>query len=413
MKKLFVNIKGLLLHPNEESKSPLKGQDLGKSNIHENAYLYIEQDKIVSFGQMAETLPECSDTIDCTGRFIIPSFCDSHTHIIFAATRESEFVDRINGLSYEQISANGGGILNSAKKMVLASEESLLEDGQKRLDLLKFLGTGAVEIKSGYALTLEGELKMLRVIKRLKTNNPDIEIKSTFLGAHAIPLEFKSQREKYISLINEEMIPAVAEGKLADYCDVFCETGFFTPEETLSILTTGIKYGLKPKVHANELDFSGGVQVGVKLGALSVDHLECLGDAEFEALKNSNTIATLLPGTAFFLGIHYAPARRIINENIALALASDYNPGTTPSGNMALVIALACIGMKMMPIEAINAATFNGSFAMEVQDKLGSITLGKKASFIITKPLSNLNIIPYEYGHDFIGSVYLSGNKIR
>jgi imidazolonepropionase len=353
--------------------------------------------------------PATADTVlDATGRMVFPSWCDSHTHIVFAASREEEFVSRIKGLSYEEIAQQGGGILNSARRLQAASEDQLFEGAWERLQEVIGYGTGAIEIKSGYGLSLESELKMLRVIRRLRAVSP-IPVKATFLGAHAVPAEYRERREDYIALIINEMLPAVAAEGLADYCDVFCDKGFFTVEETGRILQAAAQYGLQPKIHANELGYTGGVQAGIAAGAISVDHLEYTGDAEIEALLASTTLPTLLPSCAFFLGIPYGPARRMIDAGLPVVLATDYNPGSTPSGRMPFVISLACIKMKMLPEEAIQAATINGARAMELESSHGSIARGKVASFFITRPMPSLAYLPYAFGSDLVDTIVLNG----
>ncbi len=389
----------------------VKGSEMKELPSIENAYVLIEKNRIADFGTM-ENCPERADQIlDATGKTAMPSWCDSHTHIVYAASREGEFVDRIKGLSYEEIARRGGGILNSARRLQDTPEEVLLEQAYKRLQEIIRFGTGAVEIKSGYGLTYESELKMLRVIQQLKKMSK-VTIKATFLGAHAIPQQYWNDRQQYIQLIINKMLPAIAEQQLADYIDVFCDKGFFTVAETAQILEAGIKYGLKPKIHANELANSGGIQVGVKYGARSVDHLEYTGDAEIDCLLASETMPTLLPSTAFFLGIPYAPARKMIDAGLPVALATDYNPGSTPSGRMSFVLSLACLKMKMLPEEVINAATINGAYAMEVQDELGCICKGNKANLLITKPLSSLAYLPYSFGSDLIDTVIVEGEKL-
>ena len=358
-----------------------------------------------------EQLPNRSvaNTIDCKGKMILPTWCDSHTHIVFAGNREQEFVDRINGLSYEEIANNGGGILNSAKKLQRTSEEDLYNQSAKRLEDVIALGTGSLEIKSGYGLTVEAELKMLRVIRKLKENYA-IPIKATFLGAHAVPTEFINNKEGYINLIIEEMIPKIVEENLADFIDVFCEVGYFSVDETNKILSAGKKHGLIPKVHVNQFNVIGGIQVSTKHNALSVDHLEVLNDDDIASLKASETMPVALPSCSFFLGIPYTPARKIIDSGLALAIATDYNPGSTPSGNMNFVVATACIKMKMTPEEAINAATINGAFAMNLENTVGSITKGKLANFIITKEIPSYGFLPYSFGSNLIDEVYINGN---
>ncbi len=411
MSLLIKNIKALAgIHSKE--KLILKGRELNNLQIIENAFLLTEGDKIKSFGKMEEissvNILSGINEIDAKGKFVLPAFCDSHTHLVFAATRESEFVDKISGLTYEQIAAKGGGILNSAKKLSVTPEAELVESALIRLQEVQAQGTGAIEIKSGYGLAIEAELKMLRVIRKLKTLSP-LEIKSTFLGAHAVPVEYKNNRNEYIRIVIEEMMPRIADEGLADYCDVFCENGFYTPDETDRILQAGWKYNLKPKIHANQLAISGGVQAGVRNKAISVDHLENIGDEEISALKNSNTIATILPSAAFFLRLPYPPARKMIEENLTVALATDFNPGSSPSGRMSFVISLACIQMKMTPEEVINAATLNGAAAMELSNDFGSIAIGKKANLIITKEISSLANIPYFFGRDCIDRVIVNG----
>ncbi|TSA50468.1 MAG: imidazolonepropionase [Sphingobacteriales bacterium] len=411
MSLLIKNIKALAgLHAKD--KFLLKGSELNNLPSIENAFLLTEGDKIKSFGKMEEisslNISVGTKEIDAKGKFVLPAFCDSHTHLVFAATRESEFVDKISGLTYEQIAAKGGGILNSAKKLAVTSEEELVESALIRLQEVQSQGTGAVEIKSGYGLSVEAELKMLRVIRKLKTLSP-LTIKSTFLGAHAVPVEYKNNRNEYIRIIIEEMLPRIADEGLADYCDVFCENGFYTPDETDKILQAGWKYNLKPKIHANQLAISGGVQAGVRNNAISVDHLENIGDEEITVLKNSSTIATMLPSAAFFLRLPYPPARKMIEENLTVTLATDFNPGSSPSGRMSFVISLACIQMRMTPEEAINAATINGAAAMELSNSFGSIAIGKKANLIITKEISSLANIPYFFGRDCIDQVIVNG----
>lgn len=380
----------------------------------ENAFLLVRDGNIAAFGQM-ESLQQLMNSddrsvtseIDAAGRLVLPCFCDSHTHLVFADTRENEFLYKIQGLSYEEIAARGGGILNSAKKLRDTPEELLLEKALRRIEEIKNSGTGAVEIKSGYGLSYDGELKMLRIIKKLKSIAP-IPVKATFLGAHAIPTAYKTDREGYLRLLLEQLLPVIAEEGLADYCDVFCDKGFFTPEETDRILQAAWKYGLKPKIHANQLAISGGVQAGVRNNAISVDHLESMSDAEIECLRNSHTIPTMLPSAAFFLRMQYPPARQMIEAGLPVTLATDYNPGSSPSGRMSFVIALACIQMKMTPEEAINAATINGAAAMELSDELGSITIGKRANLIITKPINSIANIPYSFGSDVIEQVIIA-----
>jgi len=359
---------------------------------------------------MSEKPAPAGGMIDARGGMVLPTWCDSHTHLVYAQNRAGEFVDRIKGLTYEEIAEKGGGILNSAKRLQVTDEQELLDDALERAEEIIDQGTGAVEIKSGYGLTLDAELKMLRVARELKTKTP-LTIKTTFLGAHAIPPEFKGDRSAYINLVCDEMIPKVADEGLADYCDVFCEEGFFTIEESDYILETGLRYGLKPKVHANQLNVSGGVQVGVKHNAISVDHLERMTQEEIAVLKGSTTMPTLLPTASFFLNMEYAPARMMIDAGLPIALASDFNPGSTPTGNMQFVISLACLKCKMLPQEAIAAATLNSAYAMELQESLGSITRGKQANIILTKAMENMAEIPYYFGSNHIQDVFLNGVK--
>lgn len=391
-----------------EPQGVRKGAQMQRLPLLENAWLLIKDNVIEDFGTM-ETCPDNAGIIiGAEGKSVFPCWCDAHTHLVYAGSREQEFVARIHGMSYEEIAKKGGGILNSAKRLNETSEQALIEQALPRLKEIALCGTGAVEIKSGYGLTVEGELKMLRVIKKLKTLSP-LTIKATFLGAHAIPEKFKKDRTGYIRLLTKEMLPAIKEERLAEFIDVFCDKGFFTPEETEAILAAGAAAGLKPKIHANELGLTGGVQAGVKHNAISVDHLEHMEKEEMEALAASNTIPTLLPSTAFFLGLNYAPARKMIEAGLPLALASDYNPGSSPSGNMPFVIALACIKMKMTPEEAINAATVNGAHAMLAHNELGSIAKGKKANVFITKKIPSHAYLPYSFGSNLIETVILNG----
>jgi imidazolonepropionase len=393
----------------------LRGPDLAQLPSIDEAYLIIEDEHIASFGMMTDLKQKESDFkdhVNASGRLVLPSWCDAHTHLVFAGTREAEFVDKIKGLSYAEIAARGGGILNSARKVNAISEEELFIQSYNRLQEVIKLGTGAIEIKSGYGLTIEGELKMLRVIRRLRQAS-SIPIKATFLGAHTIPEAYKEDREGYIRLLIDEMLPVIVREKLADCIDVFCEKGFFTPEETERICRAGIAMGLKAKIHANQLSVSGGVQAGVNVNAISVDHLESMDREAIQTLAGSNTIGTLLPGAAFFLRMPFQPARELIENGCAIALASDYNPGSSPSGNMNFVVALACIQMKMLPEEAINAATINGAHAMELQSECGSITVGKKANLIITRPVHSIASLPYSFGSNLIERVMLSGNWVQ
>jgi imidazolonepropionase len=416
MKILIINIKelaGIL-----ESPVPfLSGAEMGKLKTIKNAFLFIEKGLIAEYGSMDHLfIPEDWQgkgikVIDASGKLVFPSFCDSHTHLVYAGSREIEYVDKIKGLSYEEIAKRGGGILNSARRLHEASETELIGQALERLEEITWLGTGAVEIKSGYGLNTVDELKMLRVIRELKRLSP-LTIKSTFLGAHAIPSEYRGKQHEYVDSVINEMIPLVAAEELADYIDVFCDKGFFTVEDTERILMAGIKYGLKPKIHANELDYSGGIQVGVKYGALSVDHLEYTGDAEIQVLKNSETMPTVLPGAAFFLNMVHAPVRKMINAGLPVALASDFNPGSSPSGNMQLILSMGCIMFRMTPEEAINATTINSAYAMGVNDELGSITIGKKANLFITKPIPGIEFMPYSYGSNKVDTVILNGKML-
>lgn len=411
MRLLITNIKSLL-QVEEKGTAPrvrVMGADMKVLPSIEGAYLYMEDGLIVDYGKMADCpVTDGAEVIDATGRMVLPTWCDSHTHIVYHNSREGEFVDRINGLTYEEITERGGGIHNSAKQLQAASEEELYVQALRRLREVQGMGTGAIEIKSGYGLTVESELKMLRVVKRLRAAT-DMHIKATFLGAHAIPLAYKADRAGYLRLIIEEMLPQVVAEGLADFCDVFCETGFFTVEETAQVLGAARDMGLQLKVHANELYHSGGVQVGVQYGARSVDHLECTGPAEIAALVGSDTMPTLLPSTAFFLGLPYAPARDLIDAGLPVALSTDYNPGSTPSGNMPLVLSLACLKMRMTPAEAINAATINSAYAMDVVDELGSIAVGKRANVIITAPMPSIDYLPYAFGSNHIYRVIIAG----
>lgn len=406
MDLLIKNIKGLV-QVREKDIHKVSGEAMAHLPVLENAWLLIDKGLIHDYGRM-DNVPAFSATkeIDATGRFVFPSFVDSHTHLVFAASREDEFVMKIKGATYTDIAAKGGGILNSAKKLQRASEDELLESAMVRVREIISSGTGAVEIKSGYGLTVKDELKMLRVAKRIGSDTP-LTVKTTFLGAHAVPKEFS--KSDYIKLILDEMIPAIVSEKLADYIDVFCEEGFFNPDETERIIEEGKRFGMKPRIHANQLHRSGGVQVGVKTGALSVDHLENIGDEEIEALKNSDVMPTALPGAAFFLGLPFPPARKIIEAGLPLAIASDYNPGSAPSGSMPLMLSLACIKMKMTPEEAINAATLNTAFALELSETHGSITKGKAGNVFITKQIPSVAFFPYAFGNNLIETVILRG----
>lgn len=420
---LIKNIKELVQIENEPV-AKVCGNDMATLNTIENAFLLIQDDKIVSFGPMADlekpetwAMTRCKadslygaeiKQIDATGKMVFPSYCDSHTHLVYAGSREIEYIDKIKGLSYEEIAQRGGGILNSAKLLRETPEDSLYEQSMERVREIISLGTGAVEIKSGYGLTPEAELKMLRVAKRIKETAPLI-VKTTFLGAHSIPAEYKSNQGKYVDIVINDMLPQVAEEELADYIDVFCDRGFFTVDETARILEAAAKYGLRPKIHANELDYSGGIQVGVKYNALSVDHLEYVGEDEITALQNSQTMPTILPGAAFFLNMKYSPAREMMEAGLPVALASDYNPGSSPSGNMKFVQSLGCINYKMTPEEVIHATTLNTAYAMGVSDIAGSIAAGKKANVFISKPIPSYSFMPYAYGSHLVDTVILNG----
>lgn len=393
------------------------GKAMSELQTIDNAFLLIEDGKIKSFGTETNNMAQNPEFEDCIiinagGGMVFPSFCDSHTHLVYAGSREIEYVDKIKGLTYEEIAIRGGGILNSSKRLHDSSEDELTEQALARLKEIMAYGTGAVEIKSGYGLNTEDELKMLRVIRRLQAVSP-LTIRATFLGAHAVPEEYKGKQDEYVDLIINEMIPVIASAHMADFIDVFCDRGFFTPEETEKILMAGIKHGMKPKIHANELDYSGGIQVGVKYDALSVDHLEYTGDEEIEALLGSETMPTLLPGAAFFLNMVNAPARKMIDAGLPIALASDFNPGSSPSGNMQLILSMGSIMFRMTPEEAINACTLNGAYAMGVSDELGSITVGKTANVFITKPIPSVEYMPYAYGSNKVETVILNGQVIQ
>lgn len=411
MTTLFKNIKELI-QVRKDQVDFVAGAEMKVLPTIKNAYLVIENGLISDFGTMGDCPnSEFEATIDASGKMILPSWCDSHTHIVYAGNREGEFVDRINGLSYEEIANNGGGILNSAKKLQETSEDDLYNQSKIRLEEVIQLGTGAIEIKSGYGLTLEAELKMLRVIKRLKENYP-IPIKATFLGAHAIPSNYKNNKAGYLQMLIDDVLPVISEENLAEYIDIFCETGYFSVEDTELILEAGKKHGLTPKIHVNQFTAIGGVEAGVKYNALSVDHLEEMRDEDIKALKNTKTMPVALPSCSYFLSIPYSPARKMIDDGLPLALASDYNPGSTPSGNMNFVVSTACIKMKMTPEEAINAATINGAYAMGLEKQVGSITKGKLANFILTKPINSYGFIPYSFGNHQIEKVYLKGLEI-
>ena len=413
MRLLITNIKEIIQVETSKTsgKNKVCGSEMKSLPTLKDAFLLIEGDKISSFGSMKklqENEYRGVKKIDATGKMVFPCFCDSHTHLVYQGSREIEYIDKIKGLSYEEIAKRGGGILNSAKNLHNASEDELVEQAMQRLNEIITFGTGAVEIKSGYGLNIADEIKMLRVIRRLKSLSP-LTIRSTFLGAHAVPAEFKGRQSDYVDVIINEMIPAVAYEELADYIDVFCDKGFFTVEDTERILMAGMKYGMQPKIHANELDYSGGIQAGVKYNALSVDHLEYVGDEEIKALLNSETMPTVLPGAAFFLGMSLSPVRKMLDAGLPLAMASDFNPGSSPSGNMQFILSLACIMYRLLPEEAINAVTLNSAYAMGVSDELGSIAVRKKANVFITKPVSTYEFMPYAYGSNKVETVILNG----
>ena len=417
MAVLVRNIKKLV----QAEPAPIRfraGKDMQTLPCIEDAFLLAVDGKIANFGkmsdysdQMLENVQEEVEIVDATGKMVFPAFCDSHSHIVYAGSREIEYIDKIKGLSYEEIAKRGGGILNSVDRLRATSEDELFESAWQRLEEVASFGTGAIEIKSGYGLDTENELKMLRVIRRLKEKSP-LTIKSNFLAAHAVPREYIGRQTEYVDLIINEMIPMVAAEDLADYVDVFCDRGFFTPEDTERILMQGMKYGLQPKIHANELDYSGGIQVGVKYNARSVDHIEYTGDEEIACLLDSETMPTILPGAAFFLGMVYAPARKMIEAGLPIAMAGDYNPGSCPSGNMQFVLSMGCIKYGLIPEEAINAVTINSAYAMGVEEELGTITQGKIANFFITKPISTIEFMPYAYGSNKVEKVFLKGKQI-
>ena len=411
MSLLVKNI-GCIVGIDESGRTKVAGKEMADIGMLENAWLLTDGERIGSYGTM-DTLPheEGHEVIDAKGGWLFPSFCDSHTHIVYAGSREQEFLDKINGLTYEEIAKRGGGILNSADRLHDTSEDELYRQAMERIDEIVAMGTGLVEIKSGYGLTLEDELKILRVIRRIKENAP-LDVRATFLGAHAVGRAYKGRQSEYVEHVCNDMIPAVAKEGLADFVDVFCDKGFFTVEETAKIIETGARHGMRAKIHANELAISGGVEVGVEHKALSVDHLESMGNEQIETLRGGDTMPTMLPGCAFFLGIGYPPARKMIDAGLAVALASDYNPGTAPSGNMRFVASLASIKMKMTPAEALNAATLNSACAMGESKDFGSITRGKKANFYITKPLPSLAFLPYAHQTPVIKTVVLKGKMV-
>jgi len=413
MKLLVTNIAFLAgIQPSDKLR--LEGKEMARLETIANAFLYVEDGRIHSYGAMSD-LPTCNfpsdvQQIDAKGGSVLPSWCDSHTHIVFAGSREQEFVDKIRGLSYAEIAKRGGGILNSADKLHEMSEDELYQQAMRRVDEVIRKGTGCIEIKSGYGLNTADELKMLRVIKRIKETTP-LKVVATFLGAHAVSREYAGKQSEYVDLVIREMIPAVAKENLAEYIDVFCDTGFFTPEETARILEAGAKYGMRGKIHADELASSGGVEVGVRCNALSVDHLESMTAETIETLRGSETMPTALPGTSFFLNMPFALGRKVIDEGLPLAVASDYNPGSTPSGDMKFVISLACIKMRLLPAEAINAGTMNSAYAMGLSKDYGSITKGKVANFYITKPIPSVDFIPYAYTTPIVDRIFLRGEE--
>jgi len=431
---LIQNIKELI-QAEENPRLIVSGKEMSTLSTLRDAWLLISGDRIIDFGS-SDTIPTPENyelritnyekaihhftsstvhslkTIDAAGKLVFPSFCDSHTHLVYAGSREKEYTDKIKGLSYEEIARRGGGILNTAKRLQEASEEELVEQASARLDEIMRLGTGAVEIKSGYGLSVEDELKMLRVIRKLKELSP-LTLVATFLGAHAVPAEYKGRQGEFVDLVIHEMIPQVAAEGLADYIDVFCDRGFFTTGETDRILLAGMKYGLRPKIHANELDYSGGIQVGVKYNALSVDHLEYTGDEEIKCLLGSETMPTVLPGAAFFLGLPHAPVRKMMDAGLPVALASDFNPGSSPSGNMQFILSLGCINYRMLPEEAINAVTLNSAYAMGLSEEMGSIARGKKANLFITRPIPSYEYMPYAYGSNKVETVIINGEIVK
>lgn len=410
MRLLVKNI-GTIVGLDTSGRDRVCGADMDRLATLDDAWLRVENGRIAAYGQMSQLTDIAADRIvDAEGGMLFPSFCDSHTHIVYAGSREQEFLDKIHGLSYEEIARRGGGILNSADRLHETSEEELYAQTMERVREIAAMGTGAVEIKSGYGLSTDDELKMLRVIRRIRETTP-LEVRATFLGAHAVARAYKGRQAEYVELICREMLPAVAAEGLADFVDVFCDEGFFTVAETAQILEAAAKYGLTPKIHANELAISGGVQVGVAHGALSVDHLERMGAAEIEVLSGSKTMPTMLPGAAFFLGMSYPPAREMISAGLGVALASDYNPGSSPSGNMRMVVALASIRMKMTPAEAIHAATINGAYAMGLSRDFGSITEGKVANFFITKYMPSVEFFSYAYATPLIRRIFLRGEE--
>lgn len=417
MRSILINNIKKLVNIEEQNVLLKAGKEMLELPGIDNAWLFIENGLIAKYGPMSGLSQEkphilqADQQIDATGKMVFPAFCDSHTHLVYPTSREIEYTDKIKGLSYEEIAKRGGGILNSAKKMKETTVAELVDGALARLEEIMNMGTGAVEIKSGYGLDTQEELKMLYAIRKLKEISP-LTIKATFLGAHSIPAEYRGRQEEYVDIVINEMIPIVAAEELADYIDVFCDQGFFTVEDTDRILMAGMKYGLRPKIHANELGYTGGIQVGVKYNALSVDHLEYTGDEEIEVLKNSETMPTVLPGAAFFLGMEYAPARKMIDAGLPVAMASDFNPGSSPSGNMQLILSMASILYRLLPEEAINACTINGAYAMGLSEDLGTITTGKKANVFITRDIPTVEYMPYYYGSNKVEKVILNGEVV-
>ncbi|WP_203293162.1 imidazolonepropionase [Luteirhabdus pelagi] len=412
MKLLLTHIQELL-QVRELAPIFLKGEAMSELPTIKDAWVLVNHGVIEDYGSM-DAMPKVKGfkPIDCSGKIVMPAWCDSHSHLVYAGNREGEFVDRLKGLSYQEIASKGGGILNSAKKLQETSEDDLYHQSEARLKEVMKMGTGAIEIKSGYGLTTEAEMKMLRVAKRLAEHYP-ITIKTNFLGAHAVPKEFKENKDGYMDLLCNEMLPQIAEEKLADFVDIFCEEGYFTVEDTDRLLSEATKYGLRPKIHVNQFNSIGGVEVGVKHNALSVDHLEVMNDADYEVLQDSQTMPTALPGCSFFLGIPYTPGREMIDKGLPLALATDYNPGSAPSGNMNFVVSAACVKMKLTPEEAINAATINSAYAMGLEKTHGTITKGKVANLIITKPIPSYGYLPYSFGSNLIDQVVLNGQILE
>jgi imidazolonepropionase len=419
MKNMSILIKNIkeLVQVEDKPQRMVAGKAMSTIKTIRESWLLIEGNRIKDFGKMPFPEPESwfensgIEIIDAAGRMVFPSFCDSHTHMLYAGSREIEYIDKIKGLSYEEIARRGGGILNSAKRLHDATEDELVEQTLERLNEIMMLGTGAVEIKSGYGLSVEDELKMLRAIRRLQKLTP-LKIVPTFLGAHAVPAGYKGKQHEFVEMVINEMIPQVASEELADYIDVFCDRGFFTVDETDRILNAGMKYGMRAKIHANELDYSGGIQVGVKYNALSVDHLEFTGDQEIECLLGTETMPTVLPGAAFFLEMVYAPVRKMISAGLPVAMASDFNPGSSPSGNMQFILSMACIKYRLLPEEAINAVTINSAYAMGLSEEYGSIARGKIANVFITKPIPTYSFMPYAYGSNKVAQVILNGKQI-